>query len=41
LENILVPETLEVHRERLGQAGFSRTDLWFQCFNFVSLVARK
>lgn len=41
LENILVPETLEVHRERLEKAGFSRTDLWFQCFNFVSLVARK
>lgn len=41
LENVLVPETLEANRERLGQAGFSRTDLWFQCFNFVSLVARK
>jgi tRNA (cmo5U34)-methyltransferase len=41
LENILVPETLEVHRERLEMAGFSRTDLWFQCFNFMSLVARK
>ena len=40
LENVLVPETLETHRTRLDQAGFNRTDLWFQCFNFVSLVAR-
>jgi tRNA (cmo5U34)-methyltransferase len=39
LENVLVPETLEAHRQRLCEAGFSRSDLWFQCFNFVSLVA--
>lgn len=41
LEKILIPETLEQHRQRLETAGFSRCDLWFQCFNFVSLVARK
>jgi tRNA (cmo5U34)-methyltransferase len=41
LENVLVPETLATHRERLQQAGFARTDLWFQCFNFVSLVATR
>jgi tRNA (cmo5U34)-methyltransferase len=41
LENVLVPETLDAHRQRLRQAGFGRADLWFQCFNFVSLVARK
>lgn len=41
LENVLIPETLHQHYERLSKAGFSRTDLWFQCFNFVSLVARK
>jgi tRNA (cmo5U34)-methyltransferase len=39
LENVLIPETLDEHRNRLAEAGFSRTDLWFQCFNFVSLVA--
>ena len=39
LENVLIPETLEIHRSRLAEAGFCRTDLWFQCFNFVSLVA--
>lgn len=40
LERVLVPETIAAHRQRLAQAGFSRSDLWFQCFNFVSLVAR-
>jgi tRNA (cmo5U34)-methyltransferase len=40
LENVLLPETVAVHRERLQAAGFSRVDLWFQCFNFVSILAR-
>ena len=41
LENVLLPETLEQHRARLTEAGFSRTAVWFQCFNFASLVAFK
>lgn len=41
LENVLIPDTLEQHRERLGQAGFSRSELWFQCLNFVSVLAIK
>lgn len=40
LENVLLPETVEAHRQRLEEAGFARSDLWFQCFNFVSMVAR-
>lgn len=40
LEHVLIPETLAQHRARLKQAGFRRVDLWFQCFNFISLVAR-
>lgn len=39
LENVLIPDTLEQHRQRLGEAGFSHSYCWFQCFNFVSLVA--
>lgn len=39
LENVLVPETLDAHRRRLSAAGFSSCDVWFQCFNFASLVA--
>jgi len=38
LEHVLIPETLERHRQRLSEAGFRRADLWFQCFNFVSLI---
>ncbi|MCK5639737.1 MAG: carboxy-S-adenosyl-L-methionine synthase CmoA [Gammaproteobacteria bacterium] len=41
LENVLVPDTLEQHKSRLSAAGFSHSDVWFQCFNFASLVAHK
>lgn len=39
LENVLTPETLDEHRRRLQGAGFASADVWFQCFNFASLVA--
>jgi tRNA (cmo5U34)-methyltransferase len=41
IENYLIPETLDAHRQRLRQAGFSSVDVWFQCFNFASLIAIK
>ena len=41
LENVLIPETLDLHRERLKSVGFSSSDVWFQCFNFASLIAIK
>lgn len=41
LENVLVPESLNEHRERIKQAGFRSSDVWFQCFNFASIVALK
>lgn len=41
LENVMIPETLEAHEQRLAQAGFSPVYRWFQCFNFASLVAFK
>ena len=41
LENVLLPDTLETHRQRLKNAGFAKTYLWFQCFNFMSLAAFK
>lgn len=40
LERVLRPEPLSIHRDRLQQVGFARADTWFQCFNFVSIVAR-
>jgi tRNA (cmo5U34)-methyltransferase len=41
LDNVLVPETLDQHKQRIANAGFSSCDVWFQCFNFASLVALK
>jgi tRNA (cmo5U34)-methyltransferase len=41
LENVLIPETLAAHRERLTGVGFHSFDAWFQCFNFASMVAFK
>ena len=41
LENVLIPETLEQHRQRLQQAGFEQVTSWFKCFNFTSLIAKK
>lgn len=41
IENYLIPETLDAHRQRLRSAGFSSVDVWFQCFNFASLIAIK
>ena len=41
LENVLIPETIETHTQRLMNAGFSSADVWFQCFNFMSMLAIK
>jgi len=41
LENVLLPETLNCHKQRIAEAGFSSCDVWFQCFNFASLIALK
>lgn len=41
IENYLIPETLAVHRQRLRDAGFHSVDIWFQCFNFASIIALK
>jgi tRNA (cmo5U34)-methyltransferase len=41
LERVLIPETLNAHRQRLRDIGFGSVDVWFQCFNFASLIAIK
>lgn len=41
LENILIPDTLEQHQQRLQAVGFASIDSWFRCINFVSLLAVK
>lgn len=39
LEDVLIPDTLAIHKQRLKDSGFTRVEVWFQCFNFVSLLA--
>ena len=41
IENVLIPETLDNHIQRLRACGFQSASPWFQCFNFCSLVAIK
>ena len=41
IENVLLPESIQEHRERLNQAGFDHSEVWLQCFNFASLLAIK
>ncbi|HEY3486555.1 MAG TPA: carboxy-S-adenosyl-L-methionine synthase CmoA [Gammaproteobacteria bacterium] len=41
LEKVLIPESIETHRSRLQAAGFAQVHTWFQCLNFVSLLALK
>ena len=41
LENVLIPDTLDTHANRLAAAGFQSSSVWFQCFNFASIVAVK
>ncbi|MDX8414206.1 MAG: carboxy-S-adenosyl-L-methionine synthase CmoA [Mariprofundales bacterium] len=39
LEEVLIPDTMTQHIHRLEQAGFARIIPWFQCFNFISVLA--
>jgi tRNA (cmo5U34)-methyltransferase len=38
LENVMIIDSEEQHRERFAQAGFRRTRKWFQCLNWVSFL---
>ena len=39
LVGVLVPEPIQAHKDRLSAAGFSASEVWYQAFNFCSLVA--
>ncbi|GAA5318951.1 MAG: carboxy-S-adenosyl-L-methionine synthase CmoA [Candidatus Pelagadaptatus aseana] len=41
IENVLIPESLDSHLKRMQRAGFASSDVWFQCFNFASMIAIK
>lgn len=41
IENVLIPETLETHINRLTQAGFDIVSPWVQNLQFISILAIK
>jgi tRNA (cmo5U34)-methyltransferase len=41
LENVLIAESFVTHRQRLSKVGFSSVEVWFQYFNFASMIALK
>ena len=41
LENVMRTDSINIHKERLKNIGFSHVELWFQCFNFGSMIAVK
>ncbi len=41
LENVMIPESIDNNKTRILSAGFSKCELWFQMFNFVSFLAVK
>ena len=41
LEKVLIPESVDTHRQRLLDAGFSRFGVWLKWFNFASMLAVK
>jgi tRNA (cmo5U34)-methyltransferase len=41
LENVLIAESFAIHRQRLNKVGFSSVEVWFQYFNFASMIALK
>jgi tRNA (cmo5U34)-methyltransferase len=41
LEEVMLIDDFQTHKDRLHGAGFSDIVLWFKCFNFASFVAMK
>ncbi|PJG85826.1 carboxy-S-adenosyl-L-methionine synthase CmoA [Conservatibacter flavescens] len=41
LENVMRTDSIEGQKERLKNLGFSHVSMWFQCFNFGSMIAIK
>jgi tRNA (cmo5U34)-methyltransferase len=39
LEQVMITDSIEIHRQRLEAVGFSRVQVWYQCLNWASFVA--
>jgi len=41
LDNVLIRDSLDIHKKRILKAGFTTFEMWFRCYNFVSMLAIK
>jgi tRNA (cmo5U34)-methyltransferase len=41
LENVMIIDSFDTHRQRMQNAGFEDLNIWFQHFNFLSMFAIK
>jgi tRNA (cmo5U34)-methyltransferase len=41
LENVMIPDSVEVHQKRFTESGFTQYDLWLKWFNFAAWICRK
>ncbi len=41
IENVMKIDSQQIHLQRLSQAGFKNSSIWYQCFNFASFIAIK
>ncbi|GAB3526448.1 carboxy-S-adenosyl-L-methionine synthase CmoA [Photobacterium alginatilyticum] len=41
IENVMRPDSIDTHKQRFADIGFSSSEVWFQCFNFGSMFAIK
>ncbi len=41
IENVMRPDSIQSHKARFENIGFSSNEVWFQCFNFGSMFAIK
>ncbi|CAH0526339.1 carboxy-S-adenosyl-L-methionine synthase CmoA [Vibrio hippocampi] len=41
IENVMRPDSINAHKQRFKEIGFSSYEVWFQCFNFGSMFAVK
>lgn len=41
LEDVLIPETIEDHANRMDRAGFNDRDIWYKWFNFCGWICFK
>ena len=41
LEDVMIPERIQTHLDRLRAAGFEDVQVWFRCLNWAAFAARR